>query len=338
MKVKTSSKISIYRFAVLLLLLCFYVPLTLLTGASSAGSNFSRGALRGPAVYNSLTLKNCRVTSTAPTGDTSYLQKALSSLVMEISDTGIVTGQCQASFNDPKYPGVNIKSNFKAIGHVDLPASIMLGTYTLDIDMIGKGGTINSRLGGGFQSISPVSDTTQTLDVLFGVTKKEAYVPGSNGENVAEEGGITSFNATFDGVLHPIINNSPSSSTQPGQQPSATPSDQTKKPGSLLFATPKQRVDEFWNYIKKTWGDRCFIATAAYGSATAPQLDTLREFRDKVLMNNDAGRLFVVTYYHLSPPLADFIADKDALRWVVRVELLDPIVFILQNSQQIWNN
>ena len=82
----------------------------------------------------------------------------------------------------------------------------------------------------------------------------------------------------------------------------------------------------------------CFIATAAYGSQTAEQLDTLRAFRDKVLMKSEPGRWFVETYYYVSPPLADFIADKDWLRAIVRFELLDPIVYILQNSQQVWNN
>ena len=82
----------------------------------------------------------------------------------------------------------------------------------------------------------------------------------------------------------------------------------------------------------------CFIATAAYGSETAEQLDTLRAFRDKVLIKNEPGRWFVETYYNVSPPLAEFIEDKDWLRAIVRIELLYPIIFFLNNTMQCWSN
>lgn len=81
----------------------------------------------------------------------------------------------------------------------------------------------------------------------------------------------------------------------------------------------------------------CFIATAAYGSETAEELYTLRAFRDRVLVHSGPGRWFVNTYYNVSPPLAEFIADKDWLRAIVRLELLDPIILILKGSQQVWN-
>ncbi len=58
----------------------------------------------------------------------------------------------------------------------------------------------------------------------------------------------------------------------------------------------------------------CFIATAAYGSETAKELDTLRAFRDRVLLQSEPGRWFVATYYRLSPPLAEFIAGHEQIR------------------------
>jgi hypothetical protein len=81
----------------------------------------------------------------------------------------------------------------------------------------------------------------------------------------------------------------------------------------------------------------CFIATAAYGSETAQELDTLRAFRDKVLMQSAPGRLLVDTYYYLSPPLAEFIASHDEIRTFVRERLLDPLVNILKRTQQLWD-
>jgi hypothetical protein len=80
----------------------------------------------------------------------------------------------------------------------------------------------------------------------------------------------------------------------------------------------------------------CFIATAAYGTETAAELNILRDFRDQVLLKNVLGSLFVGAYYKVSPPVADFIAKSDFLRAVVREMLIDPVVNLLQWSQGLW--
>ena len=75
-------------------------------------------------------------------------------------------------------------------------------------------------------------------------------------------------------------------------------------------------------------GDRgCFIATAAYGSIMEPHVKILRDFRDRFLITNIAGKSFVNFYYKYSPPLASFIAKHDNLRMIVRMTLF-PIVGI----------
>jgi uncharacterized repeat protein (TIGR01451 family) len=76
-------------------------------------------------------------------------------------------------------------------------------------------------------------------------------------------------------------------------------------------------------------GGGCFIATAAYGSPLDPHLDSLRDFRDRFMMTNRPGRALVRFYYRYSPPLADFISDRDWLRSVVRA-LLTPIVYTIE--------
>jgi len=82
----------------------------------------------------------------------------------------------------------------------------------------------------------------------------------------------------------------------------------------------------------------CFIATAAYGSETAAELDTLRAFRDKVLMRNEFGESLVSFYYKASPPLAEFIAQHESVRTLVREDIIDPIVHMLEASRSYWNN
>ncbi len=69
----------------------------------------------------------------------------------------------------------------------------------------------------------------------------------------------------------------------------------------------------------------CFVATAAYGSPMAGDVQTLRRFRDTRLLENAAGRLFVAAYYGLSPPAAAAIAGDARLRAGARL-LLAPLV------------
>jgi parallel beta-helix repeat protein len=81
----------------------------------------------------------------------------------------------------------------------------------------------------------------------------------------------------------------------------------------------------------------CFIATAAYGTDTAKELDILREFRDEILLSNSLGVMFVSLYYRTSPPIADFISQHEVLRIAVRVGFADPIVKILTWTHDLWS-
>ncbi len=69
-------------------------------------------------------------------------------------------------------------------------------------------------------------------------------------------------------------------------------------------------------------GSGCFIATAAFGSKFEKHVQLLRRFRDLYLMPFKIGRAFVKTYYRYSPPVAEFIADHDILRTMVRWSLI----------------
>lgn len=58
---------------------------------------------------------------------------------------------------------------------------------------------------------------------------------------------------------------------------------------------------------------RCFVATYLYGDA-AWQTETLRRFRDEVLLRSELGRRIVEAYYALAPSMCRLLARLPWLR------------------------
>ena len=65
----------------------------------------------------------------------------------------------------------------------------------------------------------------------------------------------------------------------------------------------------------------CFIATAAYGTPMADDIQVLLQFRDEYLLTNPVGQTLVDIYYRVSPPLAEFITQHPGLKPIVRTGL-----------------
>ena len=53
----------------------------------------------------------------------------------------------------------------------------------------------------------------------------------------------------------------------------------------------------------------CYVATCVYGSYDCPQVWTLRRYRDDTLASTWYGRLFIHTYYALSPTIVKLFGD-----------------------------
>jgi hypothetical protein len=74
-------------------------------------------------------------------------------------------------------------------------------------------------------------------------------------------------------------------------------------------------------------GGPCFIATAAYGTPLAGEIDTLRALRDTWLFDSALGSASVDMYYRFSPAIADVISGSPLLTLAVRI-LLIPVLLV----------
>lgn len=85
---------------------------------------------------------------------------------------------------------------------------------------------------------------------------------------------------------------------------------------TYTFRTPEREVGSV---------DACFIATAAYGSALANDVEELRSFRDVFLRRSIFGELATEAYYTFGPTVSGVIAESDLARTTTR-EALAPLV------------
>jgi hypothetical protein len=88
-----------------------------------------------------------------------------------------------------------------------------------------------------------------------------------------------------------------------------------------LAANPHLYVATPQKVIGLLQGEQCFIATAAFGSKQAWQVELLREFRDQVLLKSAVGKTFVEFYYRHSPPVANAIEKRPWAKSIVRAAL-----------------
>ena len=72
-------------------------------------------------------------------------------------------------------------------------------------------------------------------------------------------------------------------------------------------------------------GGGCLIATAAYGSEMAPQIQFLREIRDNTVLQTESGSAFMTGfnqfYYSFSPVIADYERENIAFKETVKIAI-----------------
>ena len=85
-------------------------------------------------------------------------------------------------------------------------------------------------------------------------------------------------------------------------------------------------------------GGGCLIATAAFGSEMAPQVQLLREIRDNTILQTESGTNFISTfnqfYYSFSPVIADYERENPYFKEAVKLTLT-PLLASLTLLQHI---
>lgn len=75
----------------------------------------------------------------------------------------------------------------------------------------------------------------------------------------------------------------------------------------------------------------CYVATAVYGSYDCPEVWTLRRYRDDVLATTWYGKVFIRTYYAVSPTLVKWFGHTESFKKLWKNKL-DYLVKYLQNK------
>jgi len=89
---------------------------------------------------------------------------------------------------------------------------------------------------------------------------------------------------------------------------------------SALESNPEQQTQQ-----QQSNGGGCLIATAAFGSEMAPQVQFLRELRDNTILQTQSGTSFMTGfnqfYYSFSPAVADYERENPVFKEAVKLTL-----------------
>lgn len=164
------------------------------------------------------------------------------------------------------------------------------------------------------------------------------FTPSVYATEAGATGGPTVINVRVEKVLTINIGNPPIEATPPPPPPPAPqqPSTQAQSPSTqsprstTIVASPSSTTVASSNTSGSTTssgsqGGGCLIATAAYGSEMAPQVQQLRETRDNIVMKTQSGAEFMtgfnVFYYSFAPTVADWERENSAFKDMVRVSI-----------------
>lgn len=107
-------------------------------------------------------------------------------------------------------------------------------------------------------------------------------------------------------------------------------------PGSQELADAHRTVHSPSVSVEQTKGG-CFVATAVYGDAGAPEVELLREWRDRTLSRYVMGRAFIAAYYRRGPALARLVVRRRSLTLAARLGVGAIVAFLrMRKGAENW--
>ena len=198
-------------------------------------------------------------------------------------------------------------SNYKAM---DLRSGVPAGTATQD-----PSGMVYSALRIFYakaSSYSSITGTSSYKDLPFSAGNfKDVKITGlENGQQyvflsatVDQAGNTTLFTNPSDAQLCPAAD---ANCYSPPYQSADGKLSQTAIPNKVQGLLDEQK---------------CFVATAAFGSSMEPHVQRFRDFRDRVLLQSRFGRVMVAYYYKHGPAWAEWIEKSEWRKTATRALL-----------------
>ena len=110
------------------------------------------------------------------------------------------------------------------------------------------------------------------------------------------------------------------------------PAPPSSSPSNQVDDTPETIPNADDSKVNEQEGGGCLIATAAYGTELAPQVQFLRQVRDNTVMSTSSGAVFMAgfnqLYYSFSPTISDWQRENPIFQQAVRA-LITPMVSTL---------
>ena len=101
--------------------------------------------------------------------------------------------------------------------------------------------------------------------------------------------------------------------------------DQIKEEAEKTMTQAEKQLGKAEKGLGSAISGGCLIATATFGSELSPQIQSLRETRDNVILQTESGKQFMdgfnTFYYSFSPAIADIERENPVFRNMVKVTL-----------------
>ncbi len=172
--------------------------------------------------------------------------------------------------------------------------------------------------------VSPTSDGDYSASFKAGgmmkdvgdYTVKVKWGPQAN-QTTFEYGGSSGAPAP---VAEPELEAEPEPEAEPEAEPEPEPESTQPVCGPGTVLKNNVCVAE-----QQQGGGGCLIATAAFGSEMAPQVQFLREIRDNTVLQTQSGSTFMTGfnqfYYSFSPVIADYERENSAFKETVKIAI-----------------